>query len=157
MIYLGIDPGQSGGMAAIAPGDRVQVWPCPVTERDTWNVLTDIRDGHLEGWPSVTALLEKVHSMPGQGVASTFKFGVNYGGWRMALTAAGIPWEDVTPQVWQKGLAIPQKKPAESRVDFKNRLKARAQQIFPAVKVTLAIADALLICEYCKRKKEGTL
>ena len=75
----------------------------------------------------------------------------------MALTAAGIPFEEVTPVVWQRGLGIPVRKKDESRSQFKGRLKAKAQQLFPQVKVTLKTADALLISEYCRRKREGRL
>jgi Holliday junction resolvasome RuvABC endonuclease subunit len=89
--------------------------------------------------------------MPKQGVASSFKFGVNYGIVRMALTAAGIPFEEVTPQAWQKALGITHRKKTETPSEWKNRLRARAQQLFPSVSLTLATADALLIAEYCRR------
>ena len=66
------------------------------------------------------------------------------------MTAAGIRWEYVTPQKWQRefGLILPKL----SNTDKKNRHKAVAQQLFPDVKITHAIADALLIAEYCRRK-----
>jgi len=153
--YVGIDPGQSGGIVIMSSSTTyrtIQVEVIPATERDIWELLTRLT-GAL-----CTAVIEKVHSMPGQGVASTFKFGVGYGGLRMALIAAGIPFEEVTPRSWQKALGIPPKKKAESNSRWKNRLKAKAQQLFPRVEgITLKTADALLIAEYCRRKHEGLL
>jgi hypothetical protein len=146
--YMGIDPGASGGMALLYPsGSVVSVTKMLPTERDTWDWLY----GYAEAFAGVVALIEKVHSMPREGVASTFKFGVCYGGLRMALIAAGIPFEEVTPQRWQRGLEIPPRHGTESKTAYKNRLKARAQQLFPSAKVTLAVADALLLAEYCRR------
>ena len=108
-------------------------------------------------------MIEKVHSFPGQGVASSFKFGMGFGGLIMALVSSGIPFEFVTPRVWQKAMGItPREKSnrsdfTESKTQFKNRLKAKAQQLFPAVRVTLKTSDALLIAEYCRRKHKGIL
>jgi len=154
MNYLGIDPGQSGGIAVLGANGAHEAWPMPKTERDVWMLL----DENIGGPISVLddfALIEAVHSFPGQGVASSFKFGMSYGGLRMALTAAGIPFEEITPQQWQRALGIKprQRKKGESKTQFKNRLKAKAQQLFPDVKMTLAICDALLIAEVCRRMR----
>ena len=151
-VYIGIDPGLSGGLACIE-GAEAKVFPVPRTERDVWEWFDNARTTAS----IVFAVIEKVHAMPGNGVSSMFKFGTGYGGLRMALTAAEIPWEEATPQAWQKGLGISKRDKAESGTEWKNRLKAKAQQLFPSVRVTLATADALLIAEYCKRKREGSL
>lgn len=179
--YIGIDPGQSGGLVIIYPDELfgagglietgIEATPMPSTEKDIWEWFASRNP------KGVIATIEKVHSMPKQGVVSTFKFGTGYGGLRMALTAAGIPFEDVTPQDWHRGLGIPprKRKPVkkrkksskkrkrqkveylETKAQFKNRLKAKTQQLFPSIKVTLKIADALLIAEYCRRKHQGLL
>lgn len=119
--------------------------------------------------------------MTGQPGSAMFKFGQSYGTLRMAAIGNGVDLSEVTPQAWQKALSIPprrrhtgtaphvvtkgknrgktiQKKVGgESDTEFKNRLKARAQELFPGVKVTLATADALLLAEYCLRKHMGVL
>jgi hypothetical protein len=41
--------------------------------------------------------------------------------------------------------------------DHKAVLKQVAQRLFPELRVTLATSDALLLAEYCRRLKEGTL
>ncbi len=153
--YLGIDPGQNGGLALIsANGHGVECNKMPSTEKDIYSLLADCVTNTF-------CIIEKVHSMPGQGVASTFKFGKGYGGLRMALVACKIPFDEVTPRTWQKGLGIPpRKKETETKTQWKNRLKARAQQLFPffpSEKITLATADALLIAEYCRRREGGLL
>ena len=89
-------------------------------------------------------MVEKVASSPQMGVTSAFTFGKGYGFLCGILTALGVPWEQVTPQKWQKAMGC------LSGGD-KNKTKARAQQLFPNLKITHAVADALLIAEYCKR------
>ena len=144
-LFLGIDPGASGGIAWLQPNephmkglDRREADKMPDTERDTWELIRRWRDS------ATLAVIEAVHSMPKQGVASSFKFGRSYGFLRGCLIASGIPFEEVTPQRWQKELGC------LSRGD-KNVTKARAQQLFPSLKVTHATADALLLAEYARR------
>jgi hypothetical protein len=72
MSVIGIDPGISGGIALIKNGNAV-VAKMGHTERDTYEIL----QSYAEHEPF--AYIESVHSMPKQGVASSFKFGVNYG------------------------------------------------------------------------------
>ena len=144
-LHIGIDPGASGGIAFIPHNNPSKAWAVkmPETLADLWEVINemDLRD---DDCGSVHAHLERVHSMPGQGVASSFKFGQGFGHLEMALTAARIPFSYVTPQKWQKELQCLTK-------GDKNVSKARAQQLFPHIKVTHAIADSLLIAEYCRR------
>ena len=78
------------------------------------------------------------------GVVSSFSFGRGYGNLEMALTAAGIPFERVRPQVWQKALGCMTK-------GDKNVSKRKAQELFPQLKITHATADALLLAEFGRR------
>jgi hypothetical protein len=80
------------------------------------------------------------------GVVSAFTFGRGYGGLLMALTALEIPFVDVSPQKWQGAIGCMTK-------GDKNVSKAKAQAMFPTIKITHAIADALLIAEWCRRQK----
>ena len=141
VYHLGIDPGQSGGIAVVTLTWAAAV-KMPATEKD---ILDEIR-----GWPAdgTVAVIESVHAMPGQGVTSMFTFGQNYGALRMALTAAGIPWKAVTPQKWQKHFGLTGGK--DDKTAKKNRHKAEAQRRFPKLKITHATADALLIALYAK-------
>lgn len=136
---LGVDPGASGSIALYF-GAEPEWIKTDSTERDLWEQvrLWDALYGVAH------AFIERVHSMPKQGVSSSFKFGQSYGFLRGLLVASGIPFEEVTPQTWQKAMGC------LTRGD-KNVSKARAQQLFPGVKITHANADALLIAEYGRR------
>lgn len=147
MIFIGIDPGASGGIAWI--DDVVPVaGKMHATESDIWRHVERLS---LNRPRPVKAVIEKVGAMPKQGLSSTFKFGQSYGSLRMALIAAGIPFDEVTPQKWQKELGLIRSNKNESITDKKNRHKAKAQQLFPGLKITHHVADALLIAEYCRR------
>lgn len=141
MTFIGIDPGQAGGIAWSRDG-HLAVSKMPETDRDLLDLLREILREETHGM--VQALLEKVHSMPSQGVKSTFTFGEGFGKLQMALAALEIPFEFVTPQKWQKEMGC------LSGGD-KNITKAAAQRIAPKIKVTHAVADAILICAYCAR------
>ena len=146
--YIGIDPGASGGLAMLH-GDHACAIKMPQTEKDIWDWMANV--AHL----GPVAVIEKVSAMPGQGVTSMFTFGKGYGSLRMALIGNGIPFEEVTPQKWQKALGLGGRAASGSKTAFKNHLKGKAQQYFPKLKVTLATSDALLLAVYCKKLHGG--
>ena len=140
-LSIGIDPGMSGGIAFVPEHGAAWAEKMPETLRDLWDLLNPY--GSSDDY-QVFAIFEKVHSMPGQGVSSSFKFGQGFGHLEMALTAAKIPFTYARPQAWQKHMQC-------LTGGDKNVSKQRAQQLFPHIKVTHAIADALLIAEYGKQ------
>jgi len=148
--YIGIDPGQQGGIGILnEAGQYVRSFKfTKQTDADISEMFDYLQD--LKGVMnecSIFAILEKVHSMPKQGVASSFKFGSSFGFLRGMLAAHRIPWDYVSPQKWQKALSC------QTRGD-KNITKAKAQRLWPEQKITHAIADALLIAEYCRLIKK---
>ncbi len=150
-VFLGIDPGQDGGIVAIHKKGII-VRPMPATESDVCDLIE--RLGHMgEEQEGIVALIEKVHAMPGNGVVSMFKFARGTGVLMGALLSSKIRFEEVTPQKWQGGLAIPSRKVGESQTEWKNRLKGIAQKMFPDVSITSKTADAILIAEYCRRTR----
>ena len=147
MIFVGVDPGQSGGIVALED-DKTIAQKMPSTPRDILDLLEFVSADNVECY----AVLEFVRSRPGQGVSSTFKFGVNYGELRMALTATKIPFKEETPQKWQRAFGLPTlKQCGGSKTVKKNKHKEHAQQLFPGLKITHHIADALLLAEFCRR------
>ena len=150
MIVIGVDPGKSGGIAWIDETGKACVEKMPDTLKDLWELIEkDIlhATGNLHFGNSTRnckAYLEQVSSSPQQGVVSAFTFGNGYGHLEMALTAAGIPFERVRPQVWQKAMGCLTK-------GDKNVSKRKAQELFPHLKITHATADACLIAEYGRR------
>lgn len=158
VAYVGIDPGVVGGLAVINPplGKRlgsVALIPMPPTERDIWDWIRGGGDRD-----PTHAMIEWIHpAIQGIGKSQMSKLYGNYMQLRMALTAADIPFEDVKPRMWLRALGISPRKKTETRTQWKNRLKAKAQGLYPDLKITLATADALLIATFCQRKHEGTL
>lgn len=142
-LYMGVDPGQSGAVAVIdEEGVYVGSVRLSLTPRD----IADL----VELWSKDVKLcmLEQVHSMPRQGVASTFKFGTSFGFCMGVLTCSRIPYEMVTPHKWQSRMKCKTK-------GDKNITKAAAQRLFPGLKITHALADALLLAEYARRYALG--
>ena len=94
--YVGIDPGTQGGIAIVS-ANSAYAYAMPETERDTLSIFEEISN-----FDTVFALIEDVHSMPGNSARSMFTFGRNYGMLRAMLIANYIHFETVTPTTWQK-------------------------------------------------------
>jgi Holliday junction resolvasome RuvABC endonuclease subunit len=145
--FIGVDPGLSGGIARLVVRDgivRPEVYPMPETERELWELMHQMNLGFPLG--TVFALVERVHAMPRNGSIGNFKLGQSYGSLRLVMVACCIPFEEVTPAKWQKAMGC-------LTGGDKNISKARAQQLFPEVKLTHRTADALLIAEHCRRTR----
>jgi crossover junction endodeoxyribonuclease RuvC len=95
---LGIDPGLTGAFAFFFPSapDRVATEDMPVVagEVDCATLAARI----IQMAPAF-AVVERVASMPKQGVASTFKFGQSYGAVRGVLAALQIRTHLVAPSL----------------------------------------------------------
>jgi hypothetical protein len=142
-ITIGVDPGANGAIAWIDERGKSCVEKMPDTLQDLWELICDITNfprSAIDG-RRYKAYIEQVSSSPQMGVVSAFSFGRGYGNLEMALTAAGIPFERVRPQVWQKAMGCMTK-------GNKNISKAKAQELFPDKKIIHATADALLIALY---------
>ena len=151
---IAIDPGKAGGIAvySLDRGEIVDLVSMPETPQDLWEFIKHYQNNSR-------CYLEKVGGIPGQGGASSmFNFGKGFGWIEMALIANKIPTTEVTPQKWQKELQLGSKG-KKSTLEWKTKLKQRAQQHWPTVekqfnlkfkKDWLAVADALLILEYAR-------
>lgn len=89
MKFIGIDPGASGAIAALEtdyPDEGLtSVTLCRLSDTEQ-EVSRFMRSLDPEFVQTTFALIERVHSMPKQGVASSFKFGQSYGFLRGLLT-----------------------------------------------------------------------
>lgn len=155
-IIIAIDPGKKGGLAVMDLNNGVvDVANMPDTPQDLLEFLKEAKN-----YGDCVCYLEKVGGMPGNGGSAMFNFGKGYGHIEMALLALEIPTMTVTPQTWQKtynvgSVSITRSDAADKR-EHKNKLKAKAQQLFPSLgkRVTLQTCDALLIGLYgCNREK----
>lgn len=151
MIYLGIDPGQTGAMAVIEPKANIaDVYDWPGDEVAAARLMRQIISFGQHTWIT-RAVLEDVHAMPKQGVVSTFKFGTNFGIWRGILAALEIPFVLVKPQTWKKEFGLIKKDKLESLYAARRR--------WPEVELHLkkhhGRADALWMAEYARLKGDG--
>ena len=140
-IYIGIDPGKSGGICFLMDDD-IKTLKCPATTHDMTEELILAKDIR-----KCTAVIERVHAFPGQGVTSCFNFGYNYGVWQGILSALKVQYSLISPQKWMKHYGVPKME----KKDRKNYLKQLAQQMYPDHKVTLYNADAILLANYIKK------
>jgi crossover junction endodeoxyribonuclease RuvC len=122
MILAGIDPGANGALA-IVDNQLVTILDVPKVGNvidypawaKEWNLFL----------PFVSHIwIEKVGSMPKQGVTSMFSFGERYGFVTALAYSAGVPVSFTRPQDWKKAVGIPVKAD-------KGASRLRASQLFP--------------------------
>lgn len=153
MWHVGVDPGLSGGVAAIREDGTLVCWKMPKTELDMLNLFTGIQ----EESDGVRGVVERLAGVPRRGgktvssASSMLKMGTNYGMLRMAMTASGWRWRDIPSSTWQRhftlwGLNLPT--PSAK----KNEHKRKAQNLYPGTIVTLWSCDAILIASYWVEK-----
>lgn len=114
MITLGIDPGLSGGVAAIDGTGRILLLePTPILDGQVrvfdGRALGDMlrARGLLRGdGARCYAYIEHAQSMPGQGVASTFAYGTVFGSTIAAVRNLGVGYTLVRPAVWKRALGL---------------------------------------------------
>lgn len=140
-IFFGIDPGKSGSISAIWSDAEPFISSfifAKGTELDCvdWIESFDPQD-------NAVCAIEKVSSSPQMGVTSAFTFGRSYGFLVGVLTSLGIRFEEVRPQRWQKDMGCMTK-------GDKNVSKQAAQRRWPAMKITHANADSMLIAEWAR-------
>ena len=145
---IAIDPGNNGGITIYSAEDKrvIESIKMPATPQELLNLL------RIYSFNSV-CYLEKVQGLPGMSGGGMFTFGRGYGHLEMALLCCKIPTMSVTPQKWQKELQLGNRG-NKSTTEWKNKLKAKAEQLFPYMKITLAVSDSLLILQYAKMKEK---
>lgn len=149
MRFIGIDPGKKGGIAWTDSSGNCGVVPIEHhTEREIYQELCAIENGS----PAVV-LLEKVQSTPNDGHVGAFRFGYNAGMLHAMVIASGYRLQFRTPQQWQRGFGLLKRK-GETITQKKNRHKAKAQELYPGLRVTHAVADALLISTFCRQNAD---
>lgn len=146
VLFIGIDPGAGGGIAAVTEtGRHFASAKTPDTRR---GVIAFVEQLATMGETHV--LIEQVHSSPQMGVVSAFSFGQSFERVLMACEAARLTYELITPRKWQSIMRC--QTGGNKRIS-----KQIAEKRFPTVKVTHAVADALLLAECCRRLNYVTL
>ena len=133
MIVYGLDPGLTGAIAVAVNGTLVDVVDLPVRLEGSGKVkkrldaavmaamVREVRKQH--GIDSELAIIERVASMPRQGVASVFSLGHTAGVVEAVMLTLGVRVHFVAPRVWKGAMGIGADK-ADAR--------ARASLLYPA-------------------------
>lgn len=142
MLFVGIDPGLTGGIGIIDTDNNTAV-----AYRYTPDKLIEVLQT-LVNKDNAHFTVEQVHAMPKQGVSSTFTFGTGYGMILGILRANGIIPQDAEPSVWKRKLRVTADKQTSIH---------RAMKLFPNTSLlptprcrvpSDGLAEALLIAEY---------
>lgn len=145
MKTIAIDPGASGGIAWQDDDGQVHCTSMPATEGDVLELLRGI------GFVNSRFIIEEVGGFikgnPAPG-STMFNFGRGYGFIIGLAMAYYCELELCRPQKWQKHFGLGTSASAGGKTEWKNKLKAKAQQLYPFKEVTLKTADALLILNY---------
>ena len=164
-MLIAVDPGKSGGVSAFSQKSSITYcYNMPETEGDIIDLFKCLTKELTHEAEPITLYMEKLSGFaggPGNPGSTMFTMAKYYYSWLFLAMYAGIKVELITPQKWQKELGLGTKGTIRGiskhqayllKRDWKNKLKERAQQLFPGIKVTLKNADSLLILEYAKKQ-----
>ena len=160
-VIVGIDPGLKGGLSILLLTDNGSLVPDSarsisygldeyLCELKNAIEITSCNNG-------VLVAIEQVHSMPKQGVASTFKFGEQFGILKGLCMGLGVKFITIAPQEWKRGMGLLHQD--------KDASIALAKKLFPGAnlrpstrcrKDSDGMAESLLIAEYARRKLCGS-
>lgn len=163
VVFVGIDPGKQGVIAALPWAQRKAPYVAPVpvikAKRPEYDIpiISEILENRLYSGRELFVTLELVGPMPPKmrgGSVAQYNRGLTRG-WEWMLVALKIPYQLVTPPRWQsemhKGTAAG---------DTKARSLLKAKQLFPGVSLRRSerarvddhnVAEALLLAEYGRR------
>ena len=148
-IFIGIDPGKNGGVAIIneVPDHETTIsFRCPDSPvKMAYTLISAIPEN--VSYNDVLVTVEHVHAMPKNGVVSMFSFGQNLGQWEGILGAFELNVTYAGPRKWMEHYDC---KPRMDRKDRKRYLRGVAEKLFPNMKMTFNVSDALLIANYNK-------
>ena len=144
-IFIGIDPGVSGAVAAIDENlsllgleDAPTIKTDGKTLYDVGEMAATLRRFCLMG--TAVVILEQAQAMSGQGVTSTFHTGYGFGLWCGILGALEVPYRMTKPSVWMKKIL------SGSPGERKTRSVGFVSRMFPA---------AELIPPGCRKPRDG--
>jgi crossover junction endodeoxyribonuclease RuvC len=148
-LFVGIDPGLVSGTWAVidhhgaykssgqilSDAGRVDVPKL----REAWQQATHGQD--------VSYIVEDVHSMPQQGIASTYRFARAVGAIEATARLLWKDWWTVSPQSWKKAMDVTADKETSLTL---------ARHLWPNAplerKKDHGVAEALLLAEYLRRQ-----
>lgn len=152
MIYVGIDPGQKGGVSFVSSKTNYVTIPMPSAFE-----LNDILLNWNKDFSIKHCFLERAQSMPKQGVKSMFNYGDHYGQIQGILISQSISFTLVPPKDWQKEMlkgSCQKKTTKERALEIARRLFPK-EKFVPTIRSTRphdGMIDSILLAEFCRRK-----
>ena len=146
-VSIGIDVGSKGCIAVISDATTVEKL---IDYTNHWaDELTLIK----HEYDVSMVCMEKVSAMRGQGVTSMFSFGMKVGELHGILNTLGLPYREIRPQEWMKGLGLSRDKKQRKKdiAEIASRQFPMAELYGPQGGLKDGRSDALLIAEYCRR------
>ena len=149
LLLVAIDPGVNGGIVWSVDGAPVETARMPDSDVGVCQLLAELTfmtkdvELFLEEPPLFAG-----KNIPGSAIGKLmWNTGVLYG------AAVAMSWKihRIRPAIWQKAHTCGTKGDLTT-TQLKNKLKARAAELFPQVDVTLWNADALLIFDAATRR-----
>lgn len=170
-VWIGIDPGLTGAFSAISEDGKIAFADMPTIavksgkkNRNEYDAATIVEylDSLKRNVGVECIAIERQQAMPAtlqgrmQGSTSTFRTGFGFGLLIGILSGLRLPYELVAPVSWKNALMrdCPKDKGASIIV---------AARLFPEAAADLrrkkdhARADALLIAEFCRRRRSETV
>lgn len=150
MLFLGVDPGLVSGAWGLIDHHGGFRACGPIPNADRRITVRRWREDLLQavGREDCIAALESVHSMPGQGVASTFAFGRAVGAIQGLLDLLPWPVTLAEPRVWKRTMGL--------TADKASSLLA-ARNLWPEAPLKRVkdhgAAEALLLAEWLRRQR----
>lgn len=159
---LGIDPGMTGAMASLVVRPTVEVLDVrrmPLVAQGAKKAIVDARRLWEAAARHDLAVIEQVSSRPGQGVASTFKFGMAYGAAIASVLAAETPLVLVPPTRWKRhfGVASGDKEDAIPKATMLVPSLSGWLEEEKSKATRIAICEAVLIALYGAMQHSGRL
>lgn len=166
MKILGVDPGKTGGFALVNEKRLIEesfMTPRIGKDLDLGTMrdkLKEIQDNHFVDM----VFIERVTSMPKQGVASMFSFGRAFGMAEGILKALDFPIEYVTPREWTRNLQKGMKQDESAKIRSQKLIKRLYRQTELNKITTMyrgeprlrdGLIDAVLIAEFGLRALGG--
>ena len=155
---ISIDPGATGAMCLMEVDNNV------VKNINFIDFKTDGLEGYINRLKMIDSNnntniiqigIESVHSMPKQGVSSTFTFGQRLGELVGMLKTLKLGYEAVTPVKWQRLVGIKPKSGKSGIYESISRLYPRAELKGPKGGILDGRCDALGIAHYLRIRYTG--
>lgn len=150
--YIGIDPGQKGGIALVdSAGLALEYEAMPPTTCGVIYLLDQYSRmaRNLDATPAM--VIELAQPMPKQGGVSAFTYGRHFGMFEPGAVFLSMPYHEVRPAIWKKAMGLNSEK--VNSILLCERLFPTVNLIRPrCTKAHDGIAEALLIAEWGRRQ-----